>query len=42
MDYFMVNLIWLLLLVSGILVAGFNGRIDVVTMAALKSSQTAV
>lgn len=38
----MVNLIWLLLLVSGILVAGFNGRIDVVTMAALKSSQTAV
>ena len=38
----MVNFIWLLLLVSGILVAGINGRIEVVTGAALKSSQTAV
>ena len=30
----MLNLIWLLLLASGILVAAFNGNIEVVTEAA--------
>ncbi|MDN5348444.1 MAG: spore maturation protein [Clostridia bacterium] len=38
----MVNLIWLLLLLSGIAVAAWNGRIEVVTSAALESAQTAV
>lgn len=38
----MVNVIWLLLLVSGILVAGFNGNIEIVTTAALESARSAV
>jgi len=38
----MVNLVWLVMLVSGIVVAGFNGRIEVVTSAALNSAQLAV
>ncbi|MHB1126850.1 MAG: nucleoside recognition domain-containing protein [Bacillota bacterium] len=38
----MVNLIWLVLLLSGIAVAGLNGRIEVVTTAALSSAKMAV
>lgn len=38
----MVNVIWLALLVSGILVAGFNGEIEVVTKAAMDSAQAGV
>lgn len=38
----MVNLIWLALLASGIVVAGINGNIGVVTTAALSSAQRAV
>ncbi|MHB1418573.1 MAG: nucleoside recognition domain-containing protein [Bacillota bacterium] len=38
----MVNLVWLFLLLSGIVVAGINGRIEVVTAAALSSAKTAV
>lgn len=38
----MLNIIWLLLLVSGILVAAFNGNIEVVTEAALGAAKGAV
>ncbi|MGI6420850.1 MAG: nucleoside recognition domain-containing protein [Syntrophomonadaceae bacterium] len=38
----MLNLIWLLLLASGILVAAFNGNIEVVTEAALGAAKGAV
>ncbi|NLW07012.1 MAG: spore maturation protein [Clostridia bacterium] len=38
----MVNIIWLLMLLSGIAVAGYNGQIEVVTEAALRAAQTAV
>lgn len=38
----MVNVIWILLLLSGIIVAAVNGNIEVVTKAALESAQTAV
>ncbi len=38
----MVNLIWVAMLLIGIIVAGVNGRIEVVTTAALKGAQTAV
>lgn len=38
----MLNLIWLLLLVSGILVAAANGQIEVVTQAALGAARGAV
>lgn len=38
----MVNLVWLALLASGIIVAGINGNISVVTTAALSSAQRAV
>ncbi|WP_366922384.1 spore maturation protein [Metallumcola ferriviriculae] len=38
----MVNIIWLALLVSGIAVAGINGRIEVVTKAAMDSAQAGV
>lgn len=38
----MVNLVWLVLLLSGIIVAGVNGNINVVTTAALSSAQRAV
>ncbi|MDK2820215.1 MAG: spore maturation protein [Clostridia bacterium] len=38
----MVNLIWLLMLVAGIVVAGLNGNIEIVTRAALEAAQNAV
>lgn len=38
----MLNVIWLLLLISGIIVAAFNGQIEVVTEAALDAAQSAV
>ena len=38
----MVNVIWLGMMVIGILVAGWNGRIEVVTEAALKGAQLGV
>lgn len=38
----MVNLIWLSMLLSGIIVAGSNGRIEVVTEASLEAAQSAV
>ncbi|HZK43948.1 MAG TPA: nucleoside recognition domain-containing protein [Syntrophomonadaceae bacterium] len=38
----MLNAVWLLLLASGIIVAAFNGNIDVVTEAALGSAKGAV
>lgn len=38
----MVNIIWLVLLLSGIIVAGLNGRIEVVTEAAFNAAQTGV
>lgn len=38
----MVNYIWLFMIASGVLVAGANGNIDVVTKAALDGAQTAV
>lgn len=38
----MVNLIWLLMLVIGIIVAGINGRIEVVTSSAMKAAELGV
>ncbi|NLF45513.1 MAG: spore maturation protein [Syntrophomonadaceae bacterium] len=38
----MLNFIWLLLLASGIVIAGINGNIEVVTEAALSAAQGAV
>ncbi|MGB9661008.1 MAG: nucleoside recognition domain-containing protein [Moorellaceae bacterium] len=38
----MVNLIWILMLLSGIAVAGSQGRIEIVTEAALEAAQLAV
>ncbi len=38
----MVNIIWLFLLLSGIVVAAFNGKIEVVTSAALEAAQNSV
>ncbi len=38
----MINTIWLLLLVSGIVYAGFNGRIEVVTQSAINAAESAV
>ena len=38
----MLNMIWLLLLVSGILVAAWHGNIEVVTTAALQAARDAV
>lgn len=38
----MVNLIWLLMLLAGIVVAGINGHIEIVTEASLEAAQTAV
>lgn len=38
----MVNVIWVTMLITGIVVAAFNGRIDAVTTAALQGAQTAV
>ncbi|WP_406676229.1 nucleoside recognition domain-containing protein [Neomoorella carbonis] len=38
----MVNIIWLLMLLAGIIVAGITGHIEVVTEASLEAAQTAV
>jgi spore maturation protein A len=38
----LINFIWLLLIVSGILYAGFHGRIEVVTQSAISSAEGAV
>jgi spore maturation protein A len=38
----MINLIWLLLLVTGIVYAGYHGRIDVVTQSAISAAEGAV
>lgn len=38
----MVNIIWLAMIVSGIVVAAFTGKIEVVTSAALDSAKSAV
>lgn len=38
----MLNLIWLLLLASGIIVAALNGNIEVVSQAAMRAAQDAV
>ena len=38
----MLNVIWLLLLASGIIVAAINGNVEVVTQAALGSARGAV
>lgn len=37
-----VNIVWLLLLISGIVVAGLNGNIELVTTAAMQAAQNAV
>jgi spore maturation protein A len=37
-----VNLIWLIMLLAGIIVAGLNGHIEIVTSASLEAAQTAV
>lgn len=38
----MINAIWLLLLTTGIVYAGFNGRIDAVTQSAISAAEGAV
>jgi len=38
----LVNIIWLILLLSGIIVAGLNGKIEVVTESAFNAAQTGV
>ncbi|NLK01152.1 MAG: spore maturation protein [Clostridia bacterium] len=38
----MVNLIWLFLLLTGILVAGINGNVEVVTKASLEAAKNSV
>jgi spore maturation protein A len=38
----MINIIWLLLLVTGILTAAFQGRIELVTEAAMEGAKTGV
>lgn len=38
----MVNLVWLLLLISGIITAAFNGNIEVITSATFEAARTAV
>jgi len=38
----MVNVIWLLLITSGIIYAGFNGRIEVVTASSISAAKSAV
>jgi spore maturation protein A len=38
----LVNLIWLFLLLTGIIVAGMSGRIEIVTESALRAAQTGV
>ncbi|RYD02904.1 hypothetical protein N752_22220 [Desulforamulus aquiferis] len=41
-ERFLVNYVWLGMIVFGIIVAGFNGQIEVVTKAALDGAQVAV
>ena len=38
----MVNLIWLIMLAAGIIVAGFSGHIETVTVSALKAAELGV
>lgn len=38
----MVNVIWLIMIVTGILVAAWNGKVEIVTSAALESARSAV
>lgn len=38
----MINVIWLLLMASGIIYAGLNGRIEVVTLSAISAAKSAV
>ena len=38
----MVNAIWLFMLVTGIIVAALNGRIDTVTESAMKAAELGV
>ncbi|CQR74326.1 Spore maturation protein A [Sporomusa ovata DSM 2662] len=38
----MINLIWMILIVSGIIYAGMNGRIEVVTASAISAAKSAV
>lgn len=38
----MVNAIWLFMLITGIIVAALNGRIDIVTESAMKAAELAV
>ncbi|WP_425061115.1 nucleoside recognition domain-containing protein [Sporomusa carbonis] len=38
----MINLIWLILMAGGILYAGINGRIEVVTQSAINAAKSAV
>ncbi len=38
----MVNLIWLIMLISGIVIAGLNGNIDQVTVSALKAAELGI
>lgn len=41
-DSVMINVIWLLLMASGIIYAGMNGRIEVVTASAISAAKSAV
>ncbi|XEQ93036.1 Spore maturation protein A [Sporomusa carbonis] len=41
-DMTMINLIWLILMAGGILYAGINGRIEVVTQSAINAAKSAV
>ncbi len=41
-DSIMINLIWLLLMAGGIIYAGLNGRIEVVTSSAINAAKDAV
>jgi spore maturation protein A len=38
----MINLIWVLLIVTGVIYAGLNGRIELVTMSAISAAEEAV
>ena len=38
----MINIVWLLLLAGGIVFAGLNGRIEVITQAAISGAESAV
>lgn len=41
-DIIMINLIWMILIASGIIYAGMNGRIEVVTASAINAAKSAV